>query len=311
MPLKDWEFDMIKKISVQICSYNRKELLEKVIHSLFDQSFPHEKYEIVLVDDGSTDGTSQMMQGLNSPVDLTFIQQGKVGLSAGRNKAVMKARGEIVLFIDDDVLADYRLVEEHVRFHERYPGSVVKGWVNHVSTPQRPVKPKWTRRDFSTAFFWTSNVSVSKKYLLEAGLFDEDFKEYGWEDLELGLRLKQLGLVSRMNRKAIGYHYKRPITTQDIPNILNQAQAKGRTATVFVQKNPMWRARLSTGIYPLRLLLDRIFSNSLFLNLFKRGIPKAQQPLSRWSRFCVQFLATASYFEAIRKNLSKPKIAAP
>lgn len=301
---------MPKQLSVQICSYNRKELLQKVLLSLFEQSFPRDHYEIIVVDDGSTDGTAEMVQRLSSPVDLTFIRQEKVGLSAGRNKAILKARGEIILFIDDDVLADVHLIEEHVRFHASHPKSVVKGWVNHISVFEKPVTPKWTWKDFSTAFFWTSNVSVAKKQLLEAGLFDEDFKEYGWEDLDLGLRLRRLGLKSRINRKAVGYHYKRLLTSQDIERVLLQAEAKGRTAALFVQKNPSWRARLATGIYPLRLLLDRFLSNPFFLQRYQKSLPpNSVKPLPFWPRFCVQSLATAHYFATIRKTIHLQKSA--
>ncbi len=292
-----------KMLSVQICSHNRKNLLREVIYSLSDQTYPKDKFEIIIVDDGSTDGTDAMVEEVRSPVDLVFIKQAKEGLAAGRNKGILKARGAIILFIDDDVLADPRLVEEHVRFHETHSGCVVKGWVNHVPIMKRPSKPRWTIRDYSKAFFWTSNVSVEKKYLEQVGLFDEDFKEYGWEDLELGLRLKALGLKSVVHPTAIGFHYKKAATGADLSSMLVQAEAKGRTAVVFIQKNRGWRARLSTGIYPLRMFLDKALSNRFFMRLCKQFIPQNGKPLSAWSQFCAKSLTTARYFDAIRKAL--------
>lgn len=291
-----------KKISVQICTYNRKKLLEKVIESLLSQTFSRDLYEIVVVDDGSTDGTSGLLNALDIPVNFRYIQQGKLGLAIARNKGIREAEGEYILFLDDDVLADSRLLEEHVRFHESHSDSIVKGWVNHISTPEIPVRPRWTWRDFSTAFFWTSNVSVARSRLFEAGLFDEDFREYGWEDLELGLRLKKLGLKSRYHRKAVGYHYKRKVTGLDFPGILRQAEAKGRTALLFVQKQPGWRARLSTGAYSLRLLLDSFFSRPGLLKFYRRFISESADPLSRWGNFCAKALITARYFATIRNH---------
>jgi len=292
-----------KKLSVQICSFNRKHLLSNSVASLFDQTCAKEDYEIIVVDDGSSDGTAEMVKNLKSPVDLIFIRQEKEGLAAGRNKGILKARGEIILFIDDDVLADPHLIEEHLRFHKEHPNSVVKGWVNHVTEFRRPEKPVWTMKDFSSAFFWTSNVSVKKADLMKAGLFDETFKEYGWEDLELGLRLKRLSLQSRINRHAIGYHYKRSAVGSDLSGKLAQAEAKGRTAVIFVERAPNWRARLATGVYPLRLGLDRILSNRFFLKLYKKSIPSNGKPLSAWSNYCLNALATATYFNAVRQAL--------
>src|SRR5438309_8873202 len=117
---------MPKKITVQICSHNRKQLLAKVLASLFDQTFPKEEFEVIVVDDGSTDGTAEMIKGLAAPIDLVYIRQEKEGLSAGRNKGILKAQGEIILFIDDDVIADSNLVGEHVRAHGLYSKCVIK-----------------------------------------------------------------------------------------------------------------------------------------------------------------------------------------
>jgi glycosyltransferase involved in cell wall biosynthesis len=289
------------KISVQICSYNRKNLLEKSLRCLFDQTLPREDFEVIVVDDGSNDGTADMVESLSPPFDLIFIRQPKLGLAAGRNKGIRRARGRFILFIDDDVLADPRLLEEHLRFHETHPKAIVKGWVNHVPFLERPTKPRWNLRDFSTALFWTSNVSVEKRYLEEAGLFDEDFKEYGWEDLELGLRLSRLGLKTYTHKKAIGFHYKREISGVDLPAMLRQAEAKGRTAFLFVQKQPCWRARLSTGFYPLRMSLDSIFSHPRLLSFYKRFVPSNGKLLSAWSRFCMQALVNARYFQTLRE----------
>lgn len=296
---------MQKKISLQICSYNRKDLLRKTLVSLMDQTFPFDQYEVIVVDDGSTDGTAEMVESFKAPFDLIFIRQEKAGLAAGRNKGVSKARGEIILFIDDDVLADPNLIQEHVFFHKKRPNSIVRGWVNHVEKAERPAKPKWTWKDFSTSSFWTSNVSVRRSDLLKAGLFDEDFKEYGWEDLELGLRLKKLGVSTYCHSRAIGYHVKKKLKASDIPALLKQAEAKGRTAVLFVEKQPVWRAKLSTGVYPARLALDAVLSNSIFLKIYQKGIPTNGNELNFWSNFCAQSLVSAHYFKTIRKILNQ------
>lgn len=296
---------MQKKISVQICTYNRKESLSKVLLSLFDQTLSPDAYEVVLVDDGSTDGTEDLVKELDPPYHLQYIRQNNSGLATARNKGIREAEGEYILFIDDDVLADRRLLEEHLLAHLRYPHSVINGWVNHVVRMERPQSPRFTLQDISTAFFWTSNVSVKKEYLLQVGLFDESFKEYGWEDLEIGHRLRKLGLKSRTNKRARAYHYKKKISNKDLPRLVRQAEAKGRTAVLFVKKHPVFRVKLATGVYWARLILDRLmFSGDYLLNFCQRRIDASNgRILEGIDLWCAHQLIKFYYFQAVRKSL--------
>lgn len=292
-------------VSVQICSRNRKELLKRSLLALFNQEFPKDKYEIIVVDDGSEDGTSDMVRSLEPPCALHLITQGHDGLSIGRNRGIKSAVGEYVLFIDDDIIADEDLISEHLRFHKMHPGSVVKGWVNHTSDLERKV-PKFTIADFCTAFFWTSNVSVSRKHLMDVGLFDEDFREYGWEDLELGLRLKNHGLVSRYNKKAIVFHYKGKWRKCDIPRLIEQSRAKGRTAVIFMAKHPILRVRLATGIIAYRLIINNLLDwNGKGIEFCERVIDAQDdsRELSGLSLMCAQNLVSFYYFGEIKKFL--------
>jgi glycosyltransferase involved in cell wall biosynthesis len=293
------------RVSVQICSRNRSDLLKRSLLALFNQDFPKDDYEIIVVDDGSEDGTSEMVRSLTAPCSLRLITQGHDGLSVGRNRGIKSAVGEYVLFIDDDIIADKNLIMEHMRFHEKYPRSVVKGWVNHTSDLDSIKGPRFTMADISTAFFWTSNVSVAREHLMKVGLFDEDFREYGWEDLELGLRLKSLGLVSRYNKKAVVFHYKSKWKKADIPRLIEQAKAKGRTAVIFLAKHPTMRVRLATGILGSRFMYDD------FLNWKGHGIDycekvieaQSDRELSGFALLCARHLLSFYYFREIKKSL--------
>ena len=155
------------------------------MESLADQSIHPDRYEVVLIDDGSTDGTGEMAKSLDLPYRLTYGYQEHSALATARNHGIRLSRGEIMLYIDDDVLADHHLLEEHLRAPDMHKNCVVNGWVNHVEEAVIPKKPKFTMADISTSFFWTSNVGVRVDDLYRAGLFDESFKEYGWEDQEI------------------------------------------------------------------------------------------------------------------------------
>lgn len=89
-----------KKISICIPTYNRKEYLRETIESILAQSYKN--YEIVIVDDGSTDGTKEMIKSLNVPV--TYYRQENSGDAATRNKLIELAKGNYISFIDSDDL---------------------------------------------------------------------------------------------------------------------------------------------------------------------------------------------------------------
>lgn len=294
-------------ISVNICSYNRKEVLRAVMESLSDQTLSSDRFELVLVDDGSTDGTEQMVRSLDLPYHVEYVRQEHAGLATARNAGIRAARGRIILYIDDDVLADPRLLEEHVASHDQHDLCVVNGWVNHVEEPRRPEKPEFRMADISTSFFWTSNVSVKRQHLVQAGMFDEDFKEYGWEDQEVGLRLMALGLKARNNYKAIGFHVKRPPRRRDVERMVAQSEAKGRTAALYIRKHPRLRTRLSTGIHPPRLVVDKLAQlggvlESLCRRRLERPDLRPEDELRGLDAWCARQLSTLHYYQAIRAS---------
>lgn len=296
-----------RELTVGLCSRNRKETLQLVLESLADQSIHPDRYEVVLIDDGSTDGTDEMAKNLEVPYRLTYGYQPHSALATARNHGIRLSKGEIMLYIDDDVLADHHLLEEHLRAHETYRQCVVNGWVNHVEEPVIPSKPKFTMADISTSFFWTSNVSVRVDDLYRAGLFDESFKEYGWEDQELGLRLMALGLVRKTNYKAIGYHIKKPPTRANVEGALKLAEAKARTALHYIRLHPRQRTRFSTGTYPPRLawaaftnlggVLERYCRSQLHLG---EGTQEATESLSNHQKWCLKQLSTIHYYRQLR-----------
>ena len=299
------------KVTVQICSMNRKAILERALRALFEQTYDKNDFEIIVVDDGSTDGTSDMVNELikESPCKLRLITQEHAGLATGRNRAIKIAEGDIVIFIDDDIIAVPNFIAEHVKSHDKHPKCVVMGWVNHTPNLERRV-PKFCMADISTSFFWTSNVSVERKYLIEAGMFDEDFKEYGWEDLELGRRLKKLGLKRIFNFKAIVFHYKGHWKKEDLPRLIKQAKAKARTAIIFMEKDPSFVVKLSTAVYPPRLFLNKVMNwKDKGIAFCEKVLAKQKEgvPLKGFALMCAQNLVSFHYFAEIEQEMKKSK----
>jgi GT2 family glycosyltransferase len=240
-------------LSVIICTYNRAELLQGALKTLNDQYLPREEYQIIVVDDGSTDDTEKVgreaAKGRGERLEYYRIEH--AGRSAARNKGIKEAVGDYVLFVDDDILAPPDLLEEHLNAHKGRPRIVVRGPIINVKQYEIPSDLSTTWRDYSSAFFCTCNASVSRFGLLQVGGFDESFTEYGFEDNELGWRLREKGWVMNFNMKAVVYHYKPERPRERLDEIIKMARELGRSAVAYYNKHPHWKVGLATGLHPI------------------------------------------------------------
>lgn len=248
--------------SIVIPAYNQSSSLACCLKSLFIQTADPTTYEIIVVDDGSTDETPELIKELKpqAPCAFTYIWHQNSGRSYTRNTGAKTAQGHYVIFLDGDMVVRREFVTDHLAGHKQ-PNLVVNGPVVNVTSLNPSTWPDKVH-DFSRAFFATGNVSVEREKLLAAGLFDEDFVEYGWEDLELGLRLKNLGLKATKALSACSFHFQYPLTYDKIPNLIKKEKERGHTAVLFYRKMPTFEVQMMTLITPVFFGLD------WFLSLF-------------------------------------------
>jgi GT2 family glycosyltransferase len=301
----------IPLVTVQICTYNRRALLGRVMQALFAQDLDPALYEVVLVDDGSSDGTYEdVIRTLQPPCALHVVRQTNAGLARGRNVGIARARGECILFMDDDVLATPGLLSAHVRFHRQRPRAICRGGVINVVSFDALPPARYTWRNYSGAYFWTTNVSAPLALVREAGGFDERFSEYGWEDLELGYRLRRMGVPSILARDALVYHYKPPAAPQAFAGMVRQARAQARTAAQFVRKHPHWRIRLATGQSPLNMWWSGIARSLRWPQLLQRIVGgnngESARPATALQRWAAVRLARAAYYEELTRVSRTP-----
>ena len=140
------------RISAIICTLNRAAYLEKAIQSLADQTLPEEQFEIIVVDNGSTDNTKTMVEGFKHLENLRYIYEPIMGLSQARNTGWQNAQGDYVAYLDDDAIACPEWLERIVQAFdtvEPRPGSV-GGKVIPVWEAERPAWPEgkacWSNR---------------------------------------------------------------------------------------------------------------------------------------------------------------------
>jgi len=217
----------LKYFSVIIPTHNRTEELKKCLRSLFEQSYPSELFEIIVVDDGSQENTESVVRQLgheNTSHSLVFLKQNHKGPAEARNLGIRKANGSILLFLGDDSFATQTLLEEHQRFHHEFQNEniAVLGLIDWFPTFRVTPLMAWLDRsgtvfDFYSfincvnidprRYFYGSNISLKKKFLIKhKEFFCPDFQYPAFEDIELGYRLHQKGLKLKFNKDAISYH---------------------------------------------------------------------------------------------------------
>jgi GT2 family glycosyltransferase len=215
------------EVSVVIATFNRRDTLNKAMKAHLAQSALNQLAEILIVDDGSSDGTAEQVATLarHSSIPIRYWYQPKRGAAAARNMGIREAKGEVILFVDDDIIPAPDLVGEHLKWHGKHPDlcDAVLGhitwspevhptpfmrWISldGVLTAYRHIALK-TEVDFR--YFYTGNLSLKTEFLRRTGNFDEDFGGYGFEDTELGYRLQKNGMRLFYNPAAVAYHYKR------------------------------------------------------------------------------------------------------
>jgi GT2 family glycosyltransferase len=202
---------------------------------------------------------------------VRLICQNHGGPAEGRNRGVEHAHGDVIVFIDSDLVVTPTFLVSHARALERqwqrqgdrlcFTYGAVINTANFDDPTSEPHKPT----DLSWAYFATGNVAIDREVLERSGLFDTAFRLYGWEDLELGERLRQMGVTLVRCPEAVGYHWHPPLSLAQIPDLVRVERERARMGLVFYRKHPTWRVRLIIQYTWLhRLLWELLTLGGLF-----------------------------------------------
>lgn len=291
------------KISIVICTYNRANLIKGAVETLARQDFDQNDYEIIVVDDGSCDNTAEVMADIKIKANIKYFKRPHQSRAAARNFGIKNAVGEYIFFVDDDILAPPDLLSEHMKYLKGSSKVIVRGPVINTPYYDLSLNKKNGIKDISMAFFCTCNASVERKVLADIGGFDESFVEYGWEDTELGLRLRKLGYKVKFNLNAVVYHYK-PKGEDDLEEYIQKAKELGRTAVTFYKKHPSWRVSLATGVNPVHILWHNITANSFIKNIAEKMLKhKIIARSKRLSYFLKTKIFNYYYNQSIKETL--------
>lgn len=266
--------------TVAIPTYNRYELLKINLEILIKQIISiNQQGELLVIDDGSTDQTIELLEDYKNkyPDNFRFIiNPSNLGITKTRNLLVNNAQGKYIIFIDSDVFSPDNLILEHLNALMNNPDIICQGNLILTYDFNNLTKKFNPFTDYSRAFFDTANVSVEKAKIVEAGGFDENFLGYGWEDLELGIRLKKMGLKVFRKKTIYAYHFQPKISLDNLEYYINKEKARARGAIYFCQKHPVLEVKLMTQMTKFHILINSLcnkilgFENGRFLKYLQR-----------------------------------------
>lgn len=191
-------------ISVIIPTYNRKEMLRKTLDSLFKQHYPRNKYEVIIVDDGSADGTEEMVKSIinEARCELKYYRQKHKGPAAVRNVGIERARGRILAFTNDDCLVNPEWLKE---ISNSLSSSEAVGVYGSIYSDLPP--SFFIHSIISDERAITANLALRKETVKKVGMFDANFRQPSCEEGDLIWRITdQDGKILR-NPKMRVYHF--------------------------------------------------------------------------------------------------------
>jgi peptidoglycan/xylan/chitin deacetylase (PgdA/CDA1 family)/glycosyltransferase involved in cell wall biosynthesis len=303
---------VMTELSVIIPTYNRAERLQACLEALARQTQPFGDFEVIVVVDGSADGTDQMLAGLSLPYRLKMVCQANQGQHLARNNGVTQANGRYYLFIDDDVIAEPQLVAEHLSLHRRQEGVVgigqitmdigeadwytqrfADGWHQHYEQLNQGLRqPAWPDG-------YGGNLSVSRALFMEVGGFAPDIRRS--HDIEFAYRLQQSGATFVYLPQAIG----RQVEHKRARELFSDAARSGAAWITLCRRHP---AMLPELLGPLgdtsarEALLREIFWR-LGLSPWLLAWLGGFLAKTRWGRKWYRFLFTLGYWWGVRQAL--------
>ncbi|MCP3944371.1 MAG: glycosyltransferase family 2 protein [Desulfobacteraceae bacterium] len=226
------------KISVVIPTFNKGAYLKSILPSFCQLNFDDQEFEVIVCNDGSLSEDYEFIHDLELPFSFTYIfVPNNRGSATARNFAIKKARGNLVVFTDDDTWVDPQFLTKHWQLHQQYSDCIIMGKRKQVylSDHERsllnelknsflslPVIQERASEDIyasatkeiifkdQKSSHWlaaaTGNLSIKRTILEEQGGFDETFQGWGFEDLDLAYRLSKKGFRFCYGPDCLNYH---------------------------------------------------------------------------------------------------------
>jgi glycosyltransferase involved in cell wall biosynthesis len=235
-------------ISVVICTFNRAETLRGTLKRLSAQTLPRDRYEVIVVDDGSSDHTAEVVQEFlkQGSMSLKYLRHERGGPGCAQNHGIRESRGPLVLLLCDDMQPEPDVLDIHCRAHAEHPEPNVVFLGNILQSPDLPdtvFLRNWKpfryqglekHAELTYLHFCGCHASLKRDFILAHGMFVER-PAAAFEDVESAWRMYKDGGMRLLYRKdALTYHYH----VETIDTACRRAYERGRNFDVLADRVP-------------------------------------------------------------------------
>ncbi|MCA1611854.1 MAG: glycosyltransferase family 2 protein [Acidobacteria bacterium] len=248
-------------LAVLIPTFNRVGLLERVLRAYDRQDLPAGRFEVVVVDDGSSDATPAFLRGWKPErYGMAFQSQRNGGPARARNSAIRLSTSPLILFTGDDIVPDVSFVRRHLEAHARRPEREIavlglSVWpadlrltatmkhIDGAGAEQFSYQYLQAGEEYDFRHFYTSNISLKRALLdCEPTYFSTEFQKAAFEDIELAYRLSLHGMRILYDARPLGTHYHH----YDVRSFFRRQVGCGAMARLFYEKRPELRKWFGT-----------------------------------------------------------------
>ncbi len=234
--------------SVVVPTAGRREAIPRLLTSLGRQTVGADRFEAIVVLNHVTDGTDEAVEQFEAPYSLVVVREEKRGRAAACNAGGARATGEVVVFLDDDMEPSAEWLAAHLERHRKTPRVAVMGAVPVVVTDRTSPLERWIARNFEEHHarlssperpfhlrdFYTGNTSFPAAVFAEVGGFDDAYMQYGHEDLELFVRLREANVDVVFEPRAVAMQtYDKTFAA-----FVRDMRGTGRTAVQLAETHP-------------------------------------------------------------------------
>ncbi len=208
-------------VCIEISTFNNKEVLNKVLDRLAQQTYPTSKFKVILSDDGSSDGLLEMVESIRHKMTykIVILKNKHQGAAEAHNQGIRACDDGLVIMMAADILASPDFIQEHVNTHKHNEADnvvVVGKLVQSKELPQTIFQQSWDKlvnalfsgemKELQHKGFFVSNMSFKRVFMIKHGMF-LNWPPAAQEDIELGYRLTDNGMKLIINHKALGFHH--------------------------------------------------------------------------------------------------------